>query len=91
MAKLLLRPAAALLPLLLLAACGGDEPQSIRNDTARQEALIANQAAAIAAEAENGTRLIEQALENETANIFENRDALLNATGNEAAAGNSAR
>ena len=68
-----------LLPLLA-AACGESPPSgdSVRNDTQRQEALIANQAQALAAEAENGTRVIEQALENEMANVFENRDILLN-------------
>lgn len=71
-----------LLPLLLLVACGGGEEDvgSISNDAARQEALIVNQAQALQAEAENGTSAIEQALENETANVFDNREALLNET-----------
>lgn len=83
----------ALFAPLTLAACGGGDraPESVRNDTARQEALIANQAQALQAEAENGTRLIEQALENESANVFENRDALLNESAGNAASGDSAR
>jgi len=82
------------LAVLLATGCGGgDEPnESLGNDTARQEALIANQAEALQAEAENGTRAIEQALENETADVFENRDALLNETAdNVSAPANSAR
>jgi phosphohistidine swiveling domain-containing protein len=81
--------------VLLLSACGGgsqEDAESVRNDTARQEALIANQAKALQAEAENGTRVIEQALENETANVFENREALLNqSAGDTAPADNAAR
>lgn len=71
-----------------LAACSGDtkEPASVKEDEARLKAQLDRQAQALQAEAENGTRAIEQALENETANVFENRDALLNEAADNAAA-----
>lgn len=82
-------PALLLLAALSsLAACSGDakEPASVKEDETRLKAQLDRQAQALQAEAENGTRAIEQALENETANVFENRDALLNETADNAAA-----
>ena len=67
-----------LLTMLSLSACGGGAPQPAGNDAQRQEELIVKQAEAIRREAESNTSAIEQALENESAEIFENREALLN-------------
>lgn len=64
---------------VLVPGCGGrDQPDTVRNDTQRQAEQIAKQAEAITRQAENGTAAIEQALENEGAIIFENRENLLN-------------
>lgn len=76
----------ALLTLALTTGCGGrDEPRSVRNDSERQAAQIANQAQALSREAENATSAIEQAMENEGAVLFEDRERLLNETADEAA------
>lgn len=82
-----------ILPILILAACGSrEEAAAPGNDTARINNQIARQAEEIRTQADNGAAAIEQALENEGAAIFENRDALLNESGNAAAAaGNRSR
>ena len=81
------------LPFLLLAACGAGEQAAVPgNDTARINNQIARQANEISTQADSGAAAIEQALENEGAVMFENRDALLNKSGNSAAAaGNRSR
>lgn len=94
-------PGSLRLPRLLAAVlialtngCGGrDAPASVQNDARRQAGQIANQAAALSREAENTTSAIEQALENEGAVLFENRERLLNETADNSAApiGNDSR
>ena len=78
---------------LLIVGCGGRTPEPAGNDAQRQAAQIEKQAQAIQKEAESNTSAIEQALENESAIIFENRGNLLNeaAPANQAAPANSAR
>ena len=86
---------APLLLLPLLAACTGRAPEPAGNDAQRQAAQIEKLEQAIKKEAESNTSAIEQALENESAIIFENRGNLLNeaapADANSAAPGNAAR
>lgn len=76
-----------LLLLLSLAACGsgaGEEP--VKNEASRLSEQIQKQGDQIARQADNGAAAIEQALENESAIVFENRGNLLNeAAGNAAA------
>ena len=78
---------------LLAVGCGTSEQAApAANDTARITNQIAQQAKEIQAQADNGAAAIEQALENEGAALFENRAALLNESGNAAAAsGNRSR
>jgi outer membrane biogenesis lipoprotein LolB len=77
----------ALIVAALAAGCGGrQEAETVGNDAQRQAEQLAKQAQNLSSQAENGTAAIEQALENEGAIIFENRENLLNqAAGNEAA------
>ncbi len=87
-----MRPIIAFAILSSLAACGSAEQAAAPgNDTARINNQIASQAEEIRAQADNGATAIEQALENEGAAMFENREALLNASGNAAATGNRSR
>jgi hypothetical protein len=75
-----------------IAGCGGtDQAEPVRNDAQRQAEQFAKQADALAKQVENGTAAIEQALENEGAILFENRETLLNevAAQNESAANSS--
>lgn len=92
-----MRPTLALASLALAAlaslpACGsGEQTATPGNDTARINNQIAAQAQEIAKQADSGAAEIERALENESAAMFENREALLNEGSNTAAAGNRSR
>ncbi len=76
-----------------LGGCGArEEPAQTQNDSRRQEAEIVRQAEALDAEVESNVSMYEQALENETAIIFENRGNLLNeSAANSSAAMNAVR
>ena len=78
--------------LLLILAAGGctspEQAEPLANEAQRQAERNQNIADSIRRDAENTTGAIERALENETEAIVESRNELLNATGNEAAAGN---
>ena len=72
-------PLFVLSALIVLSACGGQkQAEPAGNDTQRQEELLRKQADNFRNLAENNTGAIEQALENEGAIIFENRENLLN-------------
>ncbi len=76
-----------LLALLSLSACrGGEEAAPPKNEASRLTEQIQKQGEQIARQADNGAAAIEQALENESAIIFENRGNLLNETAPNAAA-----
>ncbi len=75
-----------LLALLSLAACGGREAEPPKNEASRLTEQIQKQGEQIAKQADNGAAAIEQALENESAIIFENRGNLLNEAADNAAA-----
>lgn len=74
--------------LMLAPACGTrEEAEPAKNEASRLTEQIQKQGEQIARQADNGAAAIEQALENESADVFENRGNLLNETaGNEAAA-----
>lgn len=82
-------PVLLLVTSALLVGCGGaEQAEPAQNDAVRLREQIEKQANQISSQAENGTAAIEQALENEGAIIFENRENLLNqAVANEAAPG----
>ena len=64
---------------VLLAGCGSRAaPEASGNDSQRTAEQIQKQEQAIRNEAESNTSAIEQALENESAIVFENRGNLLN-------------
>jgi hypothetical protein len=70
---------AALALCFLASGCGGQTAQApAGNDSQRTAAQIQKQEQAIRNEAESNTSAIEQALENESAIVFENRGNLLN-------------
>jgi outer membrane biogenesis lipoprotein LolB len=67
------------LAIAFLAGCGGRGPSEPDPGEANRIAgQIQKQAQQIEQQAANGTAAIEQALENESAILFENREALLN-------------
>jgi hypothetical protein len=72
--------------LLPLAACGSREAAAPgKNEAQRVAEQIQKQGEQIGQQAENGAAVIEQALENEGAVIFENRGNLLNQAAPDAA------
>jgi outer membrane biogenesis lipoprotein LolB len=75
-----------LLAILSLAACRGGEAEPPKNEASRLTEQIQKQGEQIAKQADNGAAAIEQALENESAIVFENRGNLLNETTDNAAA-----
>jgi len=81
--KRLLLILAVLMPAV---ACTREDAAPPKNEASRLTEQIQKQGEQIARQAENGAAAIEQALENESAGVFENRAALLNETANEAAA-----
>jgi hypothetical protein len=78
-----------LIPALLMpaAACGAQEDaEPPKNEASRLTEQIQKQGEQIARQADEGAAAIEQALENESAGVFENRATLLNETADGAAA-----
>jgi hypothetical protein len=81
-----MKPLLALVTLALCACGSQQDAEPPTNEAARLTEQIQKQGEQIAKQADNGAAAIEQALENESAIIFENRGNLLNETAGNTAA-----
>lgn len=70
--------AAALLVIALAGCRSQSAPDSLVNDSRRQEEQLQNQARALESLTENNTGAFERAMENESRVLFERREAMLN-------------